>query len=123
MGYTRAMAYSWRAEDSVAFTGDWGTQVVASSVHEGFFNTSGGYELPAAYGLVGSVLTLTGAGRYSLDSVTGGVLDKPWMRAVAYASALAASVVIIRARQLELATRPQPEPEADAVGRDAATQD
>lgn len=29
------MAYSWRAEDSVAFAGDWGSQVVASSVHAG----------------------------------------------------------------------------------------
>jgi N-formylglutamate deformylase len=35
MGYTRAMANPLRVEDSVAFAGDCGSQVVASSVHAG----------------------------------------------------------------------------------------
>ena len=35
MGYTRAMANPLRVEDSVAFAGDWVSQVVASSVHAG----------------------------------------------------------------------------------------
>ena len=63
-----------------------GNMVVASSLHgyEKFFASDGGPELPLAYGVVGTALTLTGGGRYSLDHLTGHVLDKPWMRVVAY---------------------------------------
>ena len=88
-----------------------GNMVVASSLHgyEKFFAQDGGPEMPLAYALVGSVLTLTGAGRYSLDHVTGHVLDKPWMRAVAYGASVAAAASIIVARRRELASRPPAE--------------
>ncbi len=99
-----------------------GNMAVASSLHgfEKFFGQDGGPETALTYGLVGTVLTLTGAGRYSLDAVTGNVLDKPWMRAVAYVSAAGAATAIIVARRRELASRP-PAPEVPAEGADDAS--
>ena len=94
-----------------------GNMVVASSLHgyEKFFASDGGPETALGYGLVGTVLTLTGAGRYSLDHLTGHLLDKPWMRVVAYFSAAGAAAAIIIARRNELASRPPaPEVPADA---------
>lgn len=99
-----------------------GNMVVASSLHgyEKFYASDGGPELPLAYGVVGTVLTLTGGGRYSLDHLTGHVLDQPWMRVVAYVSAAGAATAIIVARRKELASRPAPpEVPADESG-DAA---
>ena len=54
------------------------TMATASSVHapNGFFNTSGGYELPATYALAATALALTGPGRISLDHATGHVLSR-----------------------------------------------
>jgi len=85
-----------------------GNMAVASSLHgfDKFYGQDGGPETALTYGLVGTVLTLTGAGRYSLDSLTGHVLDKPWMRAVAYVSAAGAAAAVILARRNELASRP-----------------
>jgi putative oxidoreductase len=102
-----------------------GNMVVASSVHgyEKFFAQDGGPEMPLAYALVGSVLTLTGAGRYSLDHVTGHVLDKPWMRAVAYAGAAGAAAAIIIGRRNELASRPAPEVSEAGVDETEAASD
>jgi putative oxidoreductase len=86
-----------------------GNMVVASSLHgyQKFFAADGGPEMSLAYAVVGSALTLTGAGRYSLDHVTGHVLDKPWMRVVAYVGAAGAATSIIIARRNELASRPE----------------
>jgi putative oxidoreductase len=64
---------------------------------------------------VGTALTLTGAGRYSLDHLTGHVLDKPWMRTVAYAGAVGAAAAVIIGRRNELATRPAPEVVTEAT--------
>ncbi|SDU93545.1 putative oxidoreductase [Microlunatus sagamiharensis] len=88
-----------------------GNMVVASSVHgfEKFFAQDGGPEMPLAYAAVGSALTLAGGGRYSLDHLTGHVLDKPWMRTVAYVGAAGAAAAIIVARRQELASRPPAE--------------
>lgn len=99
-----------------------GNMVVASSVHgyDKFFAQDGGPEMSLAYAVVGSALTLTGAGRYSLDHLTGYVLDKPWMRIVAYVSAAGAATAIIIARRNELASRP-PAPEVPADGADDAS--
>ncbi|GAA1433749.1 hypothetical protein GCM10009616_26430 [Microlunatus lacustris] len=82
-----------------------GNMVVASSTHTGFFNTEGGYELPATFGLVGAAVALGGPGRFSLDALTGDALNKPWMRAVALASAGAAAVYLISERAKVLAAR------------------
>ncbi|SEQ54352.1 DoxX family protein [Microlunatus flavus] len=89
-----------------------GNMVVASSLHgfEKFFASDGGPEVPLMYAVVGSALTLAGGGRYSLDHVTAHVLDKPWMRLVAYAGAASAATAIIVARRQELANRPEPQP-------------
>lgn len=78
-----------------------GNMIVASSTHtpNGFFNTAGGYELPATFGLVGTVLALTGPGRYSLDRATGGVLNRPWMAAVGLVTTVAAAAYMISARR------------------------
>ena len=102
-----------------------GNMVVASSTHveNGFFAQGGGLELPSLYALVGTALTLSGGGRYSLGAVTGRVLDKPWMRVLAYGAAVGSAVYLISARKQELASRPQPEEEADAAAEEAQAQD
>jgi putative oxidoreductase len=102
-----------------------GNMVVASSLHgfEKFYASDGGPELPLAYAVVGSALTLTGAGRYSLDHLTGHVLDKPWMRVVAYVSAAGAAAAVIVARRNELASRPAPEVDAEAAAEEAESPD
>jgi putative oxidoreductase len=99
-----------------------GNMVVASSLHgyEKFFASDGGPEVPLAYGVVGTALTLTGGGRYSLDHLTGHLLDKPWMRVVAYVSAASAATAIIVSRRNELASRPAA-PEVPAEGTDDAS--
>ncbi len=88
-----------------------GNMVVASSLHgyKSFFAQDGGPEMPLAYAVVGTVLTLTGGGRYSLDHATGHALDKPWMRVAAYVAAAGAAVAIMNSRSKELASRPAPE--------------
>ncbi len=75
-----------------------GNMAVASSTHTGFFNTGGGYELPATFALVGAAVAAGGPGRYSLDALTGDALNRPWMRAVALVSAAAAAVYLVSAR-------------------------
>ena len=95
-----------------------GNMAVASTVHgfDKFFGQDGGPETSLAYAVVGSALTLTGAGRYSLDALTGHVLDKPWMRTMAYVSAAGAAAAIVTARRHELTSRPAaPETPAQAA--------
>ena len=84
-----------------------GNMIVASSVHapNGFFNTEEGYELPVTYALVGTILALTGPGRFSVDHLTGGVLNRPWMRALALIGALASAAYLIATRSAVLAER------------------
>ena len=99
-----------------------GNMAVASTLHgfEKFFASDGGPETAMTYGLVGTALTLTGPGRYSLDHVTGHLFDKPWMRVVAYVGAAGAATAVIIARRHELASRP-PAPEVPAEGADDAS--
>lgn len=63
------------------------TMGVAASVHAptGFFATEGGFEYPAVLGLAAASFTIGGPGPFSLDSLNGHVLDRPWMRAAALA--------------------------------------
>ena len=60
---------------------------VAASVHasNGFFATEGGLEYPAVLGLAAASFTVGRPGPFSLDSLTGHVLDRPWTRAAALA--------------------------------------
>jgi putative oxidoreductase len=87
-----------------------GNMAVASSTHvpNGLFNTNGGYELPATYGLVGTTLALMGPGRYSLDQATGHVFNRRWMAFAGWISAIAGAAYMITNR------RP-PEPVPDEV--------
>lgn len=50
-----------------------GTMVVAASTHaaNGLWATSGGYELPMIFALVGASVALTGPGAYSVDAALG----------------------------------------------------
>jgi putative oxidoreductase len=82
-----------------------GTMAVASSTHSGFFNTGGGYELPATFGLVGAAVALGGPGRFSLDALTGNALNKPWMRALALVGTAAVAAHLLNARAAVLASR------------------
>jgi putative oxidoreductase len=87
-----------------------GNMVVAGSTHvpNGFFNTAGGVELPATYGLVGAVLAVTGPGRFSLDRALGDVLNRRWMAVAGLISTMAAAAYMISSRQ-------PPEPVPDEV--------
>jgi putative oxidoreductase len=78
-----------------------GTMTVAGSTHvpNGFFNTSGGYELPATLGLVGTALALAGPGRLSLDHALGHRLNRKWMAFAALASTLSSAAYLISTRQ------------------------
>jgi len=87
-----------------------GNMIVASSTHvpNGLFNTNGGYEMPATYGLVGSSLALMGPGKFSLDEATGHLLNRRWMAIVGLISTVAGAAYMIT-------TRRPPEPVPDEV--------
>jgi putative oxidoreductase len=91
------------------------TMGVAASVHapNGFFATEGGLEYPAALGLAAAAFTIGGSGPFSLDALTGHVLDRPWMRITALAVIPTAIAVQIARRRKALA--------ADAVAPAAGT--
>jgi putative oxidoreductase len=77
-----------------------GNMAVASATRapSGLFHISEGYEVPATYALVGTTLALTGPGRFSVDHVTGGALNRPWMRALALLGALISAAYLIASR-------------------------
>jgi putative oxidoreductase len=81
------------------------TMGVAASVHapSGFFATEGGLEYPAVLGLAAASFTIGGPGPFSLDALTGHVLDRPWMRAAALAVIPAAVAVQVYRRRSALA--------------------
>ncbi|MFJ3582363.1 DoxX family protein [Streptomyces sp. NPDC090127] len=79
-----------------------GAMAGAVAVHApaGFFAQSGGYEYPAFLGFTAAALGIAGAGRNSLDHLTGHVLDRPWVVATAFlGSAVAAAAVVGRRAQ------------------------
>lgn len=85
------------------------TMGVAASVHapNGFFATEGGLEYPAVLGLAAVAFTIGGSGPFSLDALTGHVLDRPWMRATALAVIPAAMGIQIYRRRKALAADAQ----------------
>lgn len=95
------------------------TMSIASAVNapKGFFATNGGLELPAAYGLVASVLALTGPGRISLDQATGQVFSGRTLTRLAYLAAAAGAAYTFWSRQKTLADR------AAAAAHDSAGED
>ncbi|MEU5836317.1 DoxX family protein [Streptomyces diacarni] len=76
----------------------------AAAVHapNGFFNTSGGYELPALYGLVGASIAVAGPGRISLDHACGHHLNRAWMVPAALAAAAAGATAAVKSRNSQL---------------------
>ncbi|MFF5635807.1 DoxX family protein [Streptomyces sp. NPDC012825] len=90
-----------------------GAMTGAVSVHApaGFFAQGGGYEYPAFLGFTAAAIGVTGAGRYSLDHLTGHVLDRRWVVAVAFlGTALAAAAVVGRRAQDQASPEPDSEP-------------
>ncbi|WP_236538950.1 DoxX family protein [Spiractinospora alimapuensis] len=89
-----------------------GAMGVAAEQHKpnGFFNMSGGYEYPMLIGLTAMSLIVSGPGKVSLDHATGHVLDRPWMRALAFASVPIAVATMITRKRAALA---QDEAEAE----------
>lgn len=80
-----------------------GTMAGAVAVHApgGFFITSGGFEYPAFLGATGLAVGLAGPGRYSLDHLSGHVLDRPWVGVMAFlVSAASAYGVVARRRHV-----------------------
>lgn len=86
-----------------------GAMAGAVAVHApaGFFATQGGYEFPGFLGYCAASLGLAGPGRYSLDHLTGHVLDRPWVVATAFTGTAVAAYAVVRRRQL--AKGPGPE--------------
>lgn len=82
-----------------------GTMVVASAVHggNGFFAQKGGFEYSAILALTAVGVALAGPGRIALDSATGNVLNRPWMKVIALGAIVPASVLIIVQRNKALA--------------------
>lgn len=100
-GLALALGLSTPAAGAAAAT----TMGVAASVHapNGFFATEGGLEYPAVLGLAAASFTMGGPGPFSLDALTGHVLDRPWMRAVALAVIPAVIGVQVHRRRKALA--------------------
>ena len=89
----------------VAGAGAAATMATAASVlaPKGFFAQSGGLEHPGVVGAAAASLAVAGPGRYSLDHLTGHVLDRRWMppAALAVCAASAAWVISTRLKALE----------------------
>jgi putative oxidoreductase len=81
-----------------------GTMVVASAVHgpNGFFAQNGGYEYSAILGLTAVGIALAGPGRVSLDHATRDVVNRPWMKVLALAAVVPASVYVVTQRNRAL---------------------
>jgi putative oxidoreductase len=77
-----------------------GNMIVASSVQarNGVFSSDEGYEVPVTYALVGTTFAFTGPGRFSVDHLLDGALNRPWMRALALIGALASAAYLIVTR-------------------------
>ncbi len=75
--------------------------IVAGSTHlpKGFFNTSGGYELRAAFGLVGRALAFSGPGRFSLDHLLGHTVNRKWLAVATLASTIGSAAYLTGTRQ------------------------
>jgi putative oxidoreductase len=86
------------------------TMFAAGSVHKpaGFFAMEGGYEYNLILGLGAAALAIRGPGRYSIDSLLGDRLNRPWMAAVALAAFGAASAFVVSRRQRALAAPETP---------------
>ena len=87
-----------------------GNMIVAASTHvpNGFFNTAGGYELPATYAVVGTSLAVAGPGRFSFDHALRHVLNRRWMAVAGLATTIGGAAYLIT-------TRRPPEPVPDEV--------
>jgi putative oxidoreductase len=66
-------------------------------------------------GLAATSFAVAGAGQASLDAVTGHVLDRPWMRAVAGAAIPVAIGVQVCRRHQALAAEGRPEADVTPV--------
>ncbi|MGO4490696.1 DoxX family membrane protein [Arthrobacter sp. 2YAF22_2] len=113
-GLALALGLATPAAGAVAAT----TMGVAAGVHahNGFFATEGGFEYPAVLGLAAASFTIGGPGLYSLDALTGHVLDRPWMRAVSFAAIPAVMAAQLYRRRKALAE----DADADAAVTGAA---
>ena len=100
-GFALALGMATPAAGAAAAT----TMGVAASVHapNGFFATEGGLEYPAVLGLAAAAFTIGGSGPYSLDALTGHVLDRPWMRITALAVIPTAIAIQVFRRRKALA--------------------
>jgi putative oxidoreductase len=85
------------------------TMAAAGAVHHpaGFFATQGGFEYTGVLALAGAAVAISGPGRWSLDTLLGDRLNRPWMGPVALAVMGAASAgVIVRRNRAVAATPP-----------------
>ncbi|MFC7623100.1 DoxX family protein [Microlunatus sp. GCM10028923] len=83
------------------------SMAVASTTHvdNGYFNSKGGFELPAAYAISATAIAMTGPGKFSLDHATRNVFNKKWMRRLAYLVTFGLAAYVISERQATLDSR------------------
>jgi putative oxidoreductase len=94
----------------------------AAFVHRpnGYFATSGGYELPAVLGVSAVSLAVAGPGAYSLDAALGNKLTRPWVTTLALVAAGVGAGLTIAQRQAAVAADAQTSEEsASGVAGDA----
>ena len=84
------------------------TMAAAGAVHRpaGFFATQGGFEYTGVLALAGAAVAISGPGRWSLDTLLGDRLNRPWMGPVALAVMGAASAAVITRRNRAMAAKP-----------------
>ncbi|WP_256107265.1 DoxX family protein [Streptomyces sp. ODS05-4] len=94
-----------------------GAMAGAVAVHApaGFFNQSGGFEYPAFLGFAAATLGVAGAGRLSLDHVTGHRLDRPWTVAAAFTGAALAAAAVVGKRVRDQRSADAESPDAESA--------
>jgi putative oxidoreductase len=81
------------------------TMAVAAVSHapRGFFAMKGGFEYPAFLGLSSAALAIAGAGKLSLDQVTGNRFANRPLAFLSIVATTAATLAVLRKRQIEMA--------------------
>lgn len=100
------------------------TMSSAAAVHKpaGFWSTAGGFEYNFVLAVTGVALAAGGPGHYSLDSLLGNRLNRPWMAAAALTGLGAAAAAVIGRRQQALAAAPAQAPTSDEEQLEQAKQ-
>ena len=76
---------------------------VGTNAQRGFFAQQGGYEYPAVLGLSAAALGIAGAGKLSLDQLTGHKLAGRTLAIISIMGSASSTFAVLRRRHVELA--------------------